>query len=89
MYLHISSDASYLLEADWRSWVGGYHYLSDRPKNPEKAPLPTDPPPMFNGPINVVCKIINNNVIVSATEAETGGLFINGQEAAYERQILE
>jgi hypothetical protein len=43
---------------------------------------------MFNRPINVVCKILNN-VMASATEAETGRLFINGQEAAYERQILE
>ena len=79
MILHIHSDASYLSEPQARSRVGGYYYLGG---TEEPADI-TKP----NGPIHVESRIMRN-VMASASEAETGALFINGQEGAYIRNIL-
>ena len=38
MILHVSSDASYLSESKARSRAAGYHFLSDKPKDPNKPP---------------------------------------------------
>jgi hypothetical protein len=69
MVLHIHSDASYLSESQARSRVGGFFFLGTNSK---------DPP--INGAIRVISQIMTN-VMASATEAEVGGLFINGQVA--------
>ena len=69
MILHIHSDASYLSELMARSRVGGFFLAG-----------PYADPPILNGPVHVVSKIMNN-VMSSAAEAEVGGLFLNGQEA--------
>eukprot|EP00543_Licmophora_paradoxa_P006129 CAMPEP_0202444222 /NCGR_PEP_ID=MMETSP1360-20130828/3365_1 /ASSEMBLY_ACC=CAM_ASM_000848 /TAXON_ID=515479 /ORGANISM="Licmophora paradoxa, Strain CCMP2313" /LENGTH=42 /DNA_ID= /DNA_START= /DNA_END= /DNA_ORIENTATION= len=38
MTLHVESDASYLSESKARSRSAGFFYLSDRLKDPTKAP---------------------------------------------------
>jgi hypothetical protein len=80
MHLHTHSDASYLSEPEARSRVGGIHFLSSAPKDPNKAPHPDDPPPPLNGAVHIVSNIMCQ-VLASAAEAEMGGLFYNGQEA--------
>jgi hypothetical protein len=69
MILHTHSEASYLLEPQARSRVGGIFFLGNGLKTPP-----------INSAIHVVSQIINN-VMASAAEAEVGGLFINGQAA--------
>ena len=76
MILHIHSNASYLSEPKARSRVGGYFFL-DGKDNPD----PGAPPPQLNGPIHIESRILRN-VMSSATEAETAGLFHNAQEGA-------
>ena len=88
MQLWIDSDASYLSVINSRSRVAGYHYLSDKMKDPKKPPDPDDPPTMFNGPIDVPCQIMAM-VLASATESETAGLFVNTQKGANYRRTLE
>ena len=80
MVLHVDSDASYLSEPKARSTVGGYHYLSD---HPDKKPEPT-----LNGPVLVVCNTLKN-IMASASESETAGLYHNCQEACPIRTALE
>ena len=77
MVLHVHSDASYLSAPKTRSKVGGFFYLSSSPTNPKHPENDTVP---INGAIHVVAKRLRN-VMASATEAETGALFYNGQEA--------
>jgi hypothetical protein len=73
MILHIVADAAYLVLPKARSRCAGLYYLSNMPT--------TDPPQAKpNGPVHVLCKTIRG-VPASAAEAETGGLFLNGQEA--------
>ena len=83
MVLHIHSDASYLSEPKSHSRVGGYYFL-DGKDNPD----PNAPPPPLNGAIHVESRILRP-IMASATEAETAGLFHNGQEGAALRTILE
>jgi hypothetical protein len=88
MYLHIHSDASYLSEAEARSRIAGFFFLSDKPKNPSIAPSPTDTPPPVNGAVLVLSNILRV-VVASATEAEMGGVFFNAKEATSLRVTLE
>jgi hypothetical protein len=88
MCLHIDSDASYLSVSKARSRVAGFHYLSSKPRDPNKAPSSTDPPPPANGAILTPCHIMRE-VVSSAAEAELGGLFYNGKEACPIRITLE
>jgi hypothetical protein len=88
MVLWVESDASYLTAPKARSRAAGYHCLSSRPKNPNKAPDPTDPPPPSNGAISILCRIMRE-VLSSAAEAELASLFHNGKEACPIRIILE
>jgi hypothetical protein len=77
----VFSNASYASEPKARSRVGGYYYLDgkDNPQPGKSLKL--------NGAIHVESRIMRN-VMTSAAEAEIGGLFINGQEASYIRNIL-
>jgi hypothetical protein len=80
MTLHVSSDASYLTAPKAGSRTAGYHYLSSKPTNPTKPPLPMDPEPPNNGAIHVPCHIMRE-VLSSAAKAKLAGVFHNGKEA--------
>lgn len=84
MHLWSHTDASYLSESKARSRAGGYLYLSDKPKLPIK---PNDQEPPHNGPVHVLCKIIDS-VMSSAQEAELGGGYLNAREIIPMRQAL-
>mmetsp|Transcript_36381 Transcript_36381/g.51432 ORF Transcript_36381/g.51432 Transcript_36381/m.51432 type:complete len:150 (-) Transcript_36381:17-466(-) len=88
MILHADSDASYLSCPKGRSRAAGYFYLSNKPKDPDKAPTPGAPPPQNNGPISVYSNILRE-VLSSAAEAELAALFHNGKEACPMRISLE
>jgi hypothetical protein len=75
MILHVQSDAAYLARPDSQSLAGGLHYLG--------IPDPT----FINGAIHNLCATIPA-VVSSAGEAEYGALFMNAQQAEYERTIL-
>jgi hypothetical protein len=81
--LHVDSDAAYLVQQNARSMYAGHFYLSSTPPK-----LPTKPNPPRNGPILTVCKTIRN-VIASAAEGETGGLYSNAQDTIICRITLE
>ena len=68
MILNVDSDASYRVEPEAQSRMGGFHFLGNKDEK------------LFNGPILVLAKVIRN-VMASATEAEIGGLFMNTQKA--------
>ena len=73
--LNIDSDASYLVKPESRSRMGWFHFLGNKDGK------------LFNGPILVLAKVIQN-VMASAVEAEVVGLFMNAQEAVPERTTL-
>ena len=73
MILAVISDAAYLVLPNARSRAAGLFFLTDK-TDPK---LPTPKP---NGAIHVLCKTLKG-VPASASEAETGGLFLNAQEA--------
>ena len=77
MQLGIHSDASYLSVAQSRRQVSGVHFLSEDPPDPDNA---ENSVPSTNGILLVVCKIMRN-IMVSATEAEYGTIFVNAQTA--------
>jgi hypothetical protein len=83
MILHVDSDAAYLVLPNARSRYAGHYFLSDHP-----PPLPTLPNPKPNGAILTVCKTLPG-VMTSAAEAETGGVYWNGQDAIACRIPLE
>ena len=70
MIIYIESDAAYLVLPQARSRVASIFYLSNA----------TSGRPPLNGAIQVICKTLQN-VVSSAAEAETGGIFIGGQQA--------
>ena len=78
MILHVDSDAAYLVAPNAKSRIAGYYYLSDLPSKKHNK---------LNGAILVECKYLKH-VVASAAEAETGGLFINCQNAIYLRRLL-
>ncbi len=80
MILNVDSDAAYLVLPKARSRIAGYFYLSNAPSS-----TMTDPP--LNGAITVECSALRN-VVSSAAEAETGGIFKNGQKAVAIREDL-
>jgi hypothetical protein len=75
MILHIDSDAAYLVLPNARSRYAGLYFLSDNP-----PAFPAKPNPKPNGAVLTICKTIRN-VMASAAESETGGVFGNAQEA--------
>ena len=75
MCLHIDSDEAYLVQPKACRRAAGHFYLSDNP--PSDNIRPTLSP---NGPILTKCQTIRT-VMASAAEAETGAIFLNGQQA--------
>ena len=82
MCIHIDSDASYLSVKKTRSRSGGYFYLSDE-HSLATPPVRHKP----NGVLHAECKMLRNGM-ASATEAELGALFHNGQVAEPIRTCL-
>ena len=74
MALNTDTDAAYLVLPNARSRYAANHILSDTPSLPPE--IPNLKP---NGAILTVCKTIRN-VMTSAAEAETAGVYGNGQE---------
>ena len=84
MILYVDSDAAYLVLPKARSRIAGHFYLGNQP-----SPAPTTPnPESTNAPIHTACKRLRN-VVSSAAEAETGGIFYNSQYAIPIRRILD
>ena len=76
MLYKIDSDAAYLMCPEARSRAGGYHYLGNADDN------------LFNGPIHVLTKVIQN-VMSLAAESEVADLFMNVQHAVLIRLTLK
>ena len=83
MILHVDSDAAYLVQDAAQSRNTGYYILSSHP-----PPVPQIPRKAPNAPILIECKTLGN-IVVSAAEAETGGLFHNAQTILHVRVLLE
>ena len=75
MILAVCSDAAYLVLPNARSRAAGHFFLTTLPSATSSPPNPTP-----NGAVHVLCKTIRT-VAASASEAETGSLFLNAQEA--------
>ena len=75
MILAVCSDAAYLVLPNARSRAAGHFFLTTLP-----SATSSPPNPIANGAIHVLCKTIRT-VAASASEAETGSLFLNAQEA--------
>ena len=84
MVLHVQSDGSYLSVRGCRSRVGGFSYMGNKVSTPFD---PSQPPSPINGAIEVRSTILDV-VVASAMEAEYGGLFLNGKDAADSRLTL-
>ena len=83
MILYVDSDAAYLVLPQARSRIAGHFYLGMQPPR-----LPAIPNPRTtNAPILTVCRRLQN-VVSSAAEAETGGIFYNSKEAIPILRIL-
>ena len=70
MILYIESDAAYLVLPKARSRVASIFYFRNA----------TSRRPPLNGAIQVIFKTLQN-VFSSASEAETGGIFVGGQQS--------
>ena len=80
MLLYVDSDAAYVIADKAKSRIVVFFYCSDRST--------TNPPkPKLNGPIHVECKLLRN-VVTLVAEAETAGLFVNGQKVIEIKRIL-
>lgn len=73
MILCIIADAAYLVLPNARSRCAAMFFLSDVPTTNPPTPIP-------NGAVHILCKTLRG-VPSSAAEAETGGLFLTGQDA--------
>ena len=73
MHLYLESDAAYLVLPRARSRYVVYYYLGDRLQSSTDKPA-------INGAVNVLCKTIPN-VVSSAAEAETAGIYHGAREA--------
>ena len=82
MSLHVDSDAAFLVLPNARSRYAGHYFLSDTP-----PPFPEKPSPKPNGAVLTICKTIRN-VMTSAAETETAGVYGNGQESIVVRICL-
>ena len=75
MYLHIDSNAAYMVQPKAHSRAVGHYYLSN---NPPPTHIRSTPTP--NELILTTCQTIRT-VMDSAAETETGAIFLNGQQA--------
>jgi len=75
MVLWTHSDASYLTAPQGRSHTTGYCCLSS---NPAMPPTNNNNAPTDNGPVHVLCQIMQQ-VVTSAAEGKLGVLFLNAQ----------
>jgi hypothetical protein len=75
MVLHVESDADCLVLPKAQSRAAGHYFFSNWPR-----PAPHKHNPAPNGPIHTLCKTIKN-VMSSAAESETGGVYMNGKES--------
>jgi hypothetical protein len=75
MILAVCSDAAYLVLPNARSRAAGHFFLTTLPSASSSPPNPKP-----NGAVHVLCKTIRT-VAASASEAETGSLFLNAQAA--------
>jgi hypothetical protein len=82
MVLAVCFDAAYLVLPNASSRAAGHFFLTDLPS---ATSLP--PNPKLNSAIHVLYKTIRT-VAASASEAETGSLFLNAQEAVPIRTAL-
>ena len=73
MHLYLESDAAYLVLPRACSRCAVYYYLGDRLQSSTDKPA-------INGAVHVLCKTIPN-VVSSAAEAETGGIYHGAREA--------
>ena len=71
--MHDENNAVYLVLPKYCIRITVRFYLRDHP------PTTNTLKPKLNGPILNICQTINN-VVDSAAEAETGGLFLNGHQ---------
>ena len=82
MYLHIDTNAAYLTAPKSRRRIVAYFYLgryyNDR----------TNSDKILNVAIHVECKLLQN-IVSSATETETGGIYINYQVTIPLRHMLK
>jgi hypothetical protein len=76
MLLKITSDAAYLVQPKARSRAAVHYHLGW--KNSDRV----------NGALDILCQTIKN-VVTSAAESETGGIFIGGKHAIPIRTALE
>ena len=81
MYLHINTDAVYLVAPGANNHIAGYFYLGAN--NSTSLPQAST----INAPTHVICKFLKH-VVSSTTEAETDGLFVNYQETIPIRHML-
>ena len=73
MFLHIDSNAAYLVQSKARSRAAGHYYLINNPPSDNICPTPSP-----NGPILTKCQTIRT-VMASSAEAETVAIFLNGK----------
>jgi hypothetical protein len=78
MILHIHTDASYLSEAEAKSRVAGFFFLSTEP-SPQPVPI--------NGPVHIVSQILRT-VVASAAKAEVAATFVSAQDGSHIQNIL-
>lgn len=76
MILKITSDAAYLVQPKARSRAAVHYHLGWH--NSDRT----------NGTVDVLCQTLKN-VVASAAEAETGGIYIGGKHACSMRAALE
>ena len=79
MILEVDSDAAYLVMPKAKSRFAGYFRLLDTIDKPQRS--------LHNGALVIECRTIKN-VVSSAAEAETHGIFNNAKTTLYLRHIL-
>jgi hypothetical protein len=77
MILKITSDAAYLVQPRARSRAAAHYHLGWR-NSPDRT----------NGAVDILCQTIKN-VVSSAAEAETGGIYMGGKHVCPMRAALE
>ena len=77
--ISVDSDAAFLVLPKARSQYAGYFRMLDDAKKPHRH--------LYNGPLLIECKTIKN-VVSSAAEAETTGVFNNAKLVVSIRNIL-